>query len=345
MIRLAGRKKASPPLVAGSISAVAGDGQVVVSLVTQPSGGKGSITSTLYRHTSSFTPPGTGTSLGSVASPVTDTGRVNNTQYFYRALHQDSSGHTALSAVVSATPVSAANPYPNQPAGMTILLDDDMSSSYVSGPKGQLISNAASAGQQSPPSSQRANWNAGDGYPGAAESTNYGDIYKDWTLAPHQDYYLSLWFKFSSAYQFHDSGTKVFPWLGLEGEAQQNQSIFLKAHDSQPEHGPYGVALVNQGEVGRTMPPEGSSYTAFTKGAWLQVEILVHGNSAGVADGTAKVWVNNVLVVSDSGFKWRTSALARFTGVRIDPYWGGQGDTKLAADWIELDHFYVSGKN
>lgn len=96
---------ASTALAAGTISASPGDTEVVVTLTAAPSGGVGSITTTLYRHTASFTPPGTGTSLGTLAqgSPITDTGRTNGVEYFYEAVHSD--GVTSVNSnEVSATP-------------------------------------------------------------------------------------------------------------------------------------------------------------------------------------------------------------------------------------------------
>ena len=60
----------------------------------------------VYRHTSTFTPPGTGTLLDTVASGVTsyaDTGRTSQTEYFYRVIHRRNGQSSAASNEDSAT--------------------------------------------------------------------------------------------------------------------------------------------------------------------------------------------------------------------------------------------------
>lgn len=112
MLLLSARARLSgavPALVAGTIAAtVASATSVVVSQTVAPSGGTGANTVAVYRHTASFTPPGTGTLVGT-SFPITDTGRTPGVEYFYEAVYTDEASRTANSNEVSATPTAAGD--------------------------------------------------------------------------------------------------------------------------------------------------------------------------------------------------------------------------------------------
>ncbi len=116
---------ASTGLVAATILASPGDTTVTVTMTVAPSGGTAPITTTLYRHTSTFTPPGTGTSLGTIAvgSPVTDTGRTNGVTYYYEAVSMDNLSATANSNEVTAVPASGG--------GASPIVDIDFATAYA----------------------------------------------------------------------------------------------------------------------------------------------------------------------------------------------------------------------
>lgn len=97
----------TPAAVSPGTIAAAGVNQAAGIVQTvAPSGGSGSITAQLYRHTSSpFTPPGEGT-LVSGTLPFIDAPLTNGVTYYYRVLYSDAIAQTALSNTASATPAS-----------------------------------------------------------------------------------------------------------------------------------------------------------------------------------------------------------------------------------------------
>lgn len=114
-------------LVAGSISADAGDTEVTISEGSAPSGGSGSYTRQLYRSTSSGS-KGSAIS-GATSLPYTDTGLTNGTTYYY-TLEVDDGSTTADTSQVSATPAASG--------GAGDILDDDFESYSLGAFQAQL---------------------------------------------------------------------------------------------------------------------------------------------------------------------------------------------------------------
>jgi hypothetical protein len=80
-----------------------------------------------------------------------------------------------------------------------------------------------------------------------------------------------------------------------------------------------------QGAVNATF--EGTVSPSNNNGAWWDVEFLAEANTAGVANGKVRVWVNNVLVLtSDAVEHFDTDTTPRFTSILLDPVFGG-GET------------------
>jgi hypothetical protein len=83
---------------------------------------------------------------------------------------------------------------------------------------------------------------------------------------------------------------------------------------------------------------------AFTRGQWDYVEIALTGNSAGTADGSVDWYLNGVHVGNQGGIQWSPGATA-WNIATIYPVWGGINDMVLAAQYLDFDHYYLSGKN
>lgn len=97
----------SVELYPGTIAASAtGSTTISVTQTAAPSGGSGSITVALYRHTASFTPPGTGT-LVATSLPFSDSGLDAETAYYYEAVYT-SGALTGNSNEVNATTTAGA---------------------------------------------------------------------------------------------------------------------------------------------------------------------------------------------------------------------------------------------
>jgi hypothetical protein len=110
-----------PPAPPTGVSATAGNGQLTISwnVISGES-------YNIYWSTSSGVTKTGGTKISNVTSPYTHTGRTNGTTYYYVVTAVDSSGESAESSQVSATPTSqdAGITWTQRTAGTTNSLDD-----------------------------------------------------------------------------------------------------------------------------------------------------------------------------------------------------------------------------
>jgi hypothetical protein len=91
------------PLGPATIAAeVLSTSSIRITQTAAATGGTGAVTFALYRHTASFTPPGTGT-LVATSLPFTDTGLSADTAYYYEGISTDGLAATANTNEVSGT--------------------------------------------------------------------------------------------------------------------------------------------------------------------------------------------------------------------------------------------------
>jgi hypothetical protein len=124
-----------------------------------------------------------------------------------------------------------------------------------------------------------------------------------------------------------------------------NCALVIGAWDS--GHGPYAAAIAEQFYLGvnYARTPNQSAADQWPVGTWVQVEIWGKGNDANMSNGQLKMWMNGVLYIDKSGLDLSyNTAAGMFSGVRLDPYFGGAGLRKTVNDSMEFDHYYVSGR-
>lgn len=101
--RLIRRLGTNTRLQGGQIAAAAtSETEILITQTVAPSNGVGAVTLALYHHTSTFTPPGTGTLLSTSLSYVHED-RVPGEPNFYEVIYTDASSATDRSNEVSAT--------------------------------------------------------------------------------------------------------------------------------------------------------------------------------------------------------------------------------------------------
>lgn len=258
--------------------------------------------------------------------------------------------------------------FPNEPPGMTIGWDDDMSTDYsytqFGRHPGTHNTTDPDEGQATPGTSNQANWLTGAGYPaqpefgppGLGNASGQFQVYSMNTLLGAfrpREMYQGVWVRPSSNFQFHNGGLTKTVWFGVDGSREPNQ-----LNDAEPDLGAaFCIGPSGSGESFhlRVAPqyPRGNGAggarwlcsAGLTKGAWNLIEIYGKGNSAGVADGIFKLWLNGVLQINLSDIIFNTIAsgiIGRFSGTKFDPYWGGTGDTLLVDCNYKYDHYRVS---
>ena len=90
---------------------------------------------------------------------------------------------------------------------------------------------------------------------------------------------------------------------------------------------------------------DGYSTSAISKGVWHQVEILLYqGTTATSHDGYAKIWVDGTLMLNQGGLQMLPSGSKGFGYIFYDPTYGGGLHSPPAAQYLDIDHWYVSVK-
>jgi hypothetical protein len=100
---------------------------------------------------------------------------------------------------------------------------------------------------------------------------------------------------------------------------------------------------------GSGMPRNQNVTTAklFTTGAWHRIELYANVGTVDHYDGIVKIWVDGTLVTNYSNLKFLDSRYGFTQGFvqgQWTPVWGGMGGTKTRDDFLNMDHFYVSGR-
>lgn len=110
----------SVPSVPTSVTATAGNGQIVLSWAT----GSGATSYSIYRATTSKSEGSTAYQSGITGTSYTDTGLTNGTTYYYTVAAVNSAGISAQSTEASATPVAPASA-PATPTALTATAGND----------------------------------------------------------------------------------------------------------------------------------------------------------------------------------------------------------------------------
>jgi hypothetical protein len=124
----------------------------------------------------------------------------------------------------------------------------------------------------------------------------------------------------------------IYPWIGLQQ---------LAGSYNAPAQG--GEAIGNACWLKPNQP--GQTGVQLIRGQWVLMEGLVDAGTPGGANGTAKWWINGVLVGSYTGIPFvAAGGSATWEDWQWAPTWGGGGGTVLKEQYQFLDEIYFSGK-
>ncbi len=191
----------------------------------------------------------------------------------------------------------------------------------------QQIFTPALPGGSSPAITERA-------FPGAGKTTLY----------------VATWMKLSSNFVGHPTGTNKMVHFVING----SNRLFLQARGIGagalvPSFGLQGLAAPYFDGVSQTatavnlLPNVGNA--AINRGQWQRYEIVLVGNTPGIANGSAQLWIDGVRVLNYSGIMFAApGGSGKWDAVQWSPTWGGGGGIITVPFTMSMDHMYISGK-
>lgn len=238
-----------------------------------------------------------------------------------------------VSAIVVPPPSDSTS---HEPAGMSLLVerawnalsengwyDDNTPSKYAIVQDAGAPKSPANVGQQTYPAGM-----GGGGSPAVAEKG----------IGSKQTIYISYWVKLSSNFVGHgsDVNKQIFVWTANQ------PAVYTTAQGSgsgclRPE-----VHTQGTGET-KNYEPNLVANACFTRGVWHRWEIVMTLNTAGGANGKLDYWLDGVKLGSFSDVRYNSGSGA-WNLFQFSPTWGGIGGSVPAAQYIWIDHLYISGK-
>jgi hypothetical protein len=212
----------------------------------------------------------------------------------------------------------------NQPAGMTVLVNEPWDTRTPSGWTGPCSGGCAShvsvvADATAPRSPANVLQFTYQGVSGAGDGV--GQIEKNWSGVT--TLYLAFWFKHSSNWRACDSGINKMIYFG---NASPNDNIINFEGGSVTIFQQNGIN--DHGRMGTGAPAP--------VGRWHFFEMVA------TIDGRLAQWVDGVSNGDRSDLRWQSGS---FTAVDVDPIWGGGcSGSPAAGQTFEIDHLYISGK-
>lgn len=180
-------------------------------------------------------------------------------------------------------------------------------------------------------------------YPGGMTGgqSPVGAIDLNFEGAPRRYLYHAWWSKFSANFYGHLSN--------------MNKMAYYRT----PAHNGLFVFIANGSGTGTLVPMIALQGTAtygttnlfsnlvpgatIPRGQWNLVEVVAVGNTAGNTDGSIDVYLNGVHVISYA-MQWESGGTT-WGFLQYYPGWGGAADTVPYDMTMDVDHWYVSGKN
>ena len=153
--------------------------------------------------------------------------------------------------------------------------------------------------------------------------------------------YVCLWLRRSADWDDSQNvGTKHFFVLGNDGT-----NFYVGFTHDLSDNNLYHYFGVESPDA--TVNVEG--YTSVNEtpglGSWHKYEYLFVGNTAGAANGSMRAWRDGVQIMQRLNMKYAASGRApQWALLSWSPTFGGGLNPVPHTEYIDLDHFYVSGK-
>ena len=231
--------------------------------------------------------------------------------------------------------------FPNEPIGFTALSERPFSAKVESGwdnfeltqPFFTIVADAT--GPKSPGSIARILYPAG-----FAGGSSPAVLQRSVPFNQYTRLYLSFWMRVSTNWQGHRTGTLKVHHMW---SANKNRVVFtVEGAGSNP-------LLPTIRLQGSDLPDSRSflwsnlSSNQVIRGRWHRVEVLIINSSVSKFDGEAHWWLDGVKVGQYTDIGYISTSAARFWElVQYSPTWGGQLDTVLQDQTLDMDHMYIS---
>jgi hypothetical protein len=161
--------------------------------------------------------------------------------------------------------------------------------------------------------------------------------------------HVAAWLRFSPNFQSHATGiNKVFHFFIDDVNRlffQANGGGLAPAIGLQQLAAPFNNGA---GHVGTAvlLSPNLDPGARMTRGQWHRVDLLLRGNTPGVANGAVMAFLNGRKVLDHEGIMFAAEGGdGRWRGFNWSPTWGGTGDLVAEEMYIQLDHIVISGKD
>ena len=238
------------------------------------------------------------------------------------------------SAVMIVT-ASGTGPWPNEPAGFTVISDqpwNDLTSGGWSLQFGVLpLIVPDLTAPLSPPNVLQITYPAGFAS-GSAPSTMVHDV------PGSKQFYVGLWWKASNPWQGNDANTNKIEYVFTNG----NGSIVLEMYGPPPA-GPFELRVFPTFSTssGVWLFPN-VNHIPITLGQWHRIEwLLVYNTTTNPANGIVRWWLDGQLIGDYSNVSYPTEGLYQY---KVAPVWGGVGGPKTETDYFWYDHIHLSGR-
>lgn len=261
-------------------------------------------------------------------------------------------------------PVGSVTPPPenNEPEGYTVLVNNPLSTvppsgsydeyefrQFILGSESTLSLGTDGSGGESDPNYLRVGFPEGMSGGGYDTPVTAGRNFS--ALADIKELYLRVVYRGSSNWTNNgNAGTKFFFFSQISGSGVSNNHYVDFAEGTGTIRPSVGIQRNNWTVDGNSS----QNYTCpnqFAFGPWhkLELQLIANTINPGVsesADGVLRVWMNGVLQIEQTNVTYfHRSMNARWEELGIVPTYGGAPMNPVpAAQHIDIDHWYVSGK-
>ncbi len=151
--------------------------------------------------------------------------------------------------------------------------------------------------------------------------------------------WIQYWFKYSSNWRWNTIMNKqIYVPTGSQSLPEE-VNFFIGAMSQWGEQIGFSTQHNSDSSLNQTFRSFGWT---LTKGVWHKVVIHVKMNTAGVQDGIAQVWVDDVLRINQSNVLYRkTGQSYGFTNFQMTPIYGGGKETIPTEQYLWFDHVLV----
>lgn len=156
-----------------------------------------------------------------------------------------------------------------------------------------------------------------------------------WNALPSEteELYVQYYFKYSNGYQFHNGDNKQM-YFSVGGGG----NYYIAVNNG-------NVHFITQTYATNRFFPNTGSNPKINTNQWYKLTAHFVMNNAGIANGTAQIWINDQLVINTNAVGYRSSSQSGrgITEMTLTPVFGGGSDNiKNSTDYQYFDYTILS---